>query len=473
MPSVAELLKALPPEAQQPEASREDEHPLANLGKRRVPLGRFRRLWSIGGLQIRLGVAYLAWWVRQYFQNAEQREQALLETHLASALRVLDTMVYLRGAVMKIGQMAANLPTLIPNEFVDTLAKLQFDAPPMHYSLLREHLQDELGKPPEEAFAEFETTAFAAASLGQVHRARLKSGELVAVKVQYPGIARTIRSDFRNLFAAIAPLRLSREWENLKSQLEEVRSVLELETDYEREARMLQRARGWFSEEDKTVVPRVYESHSTRRVLTMEYLEGPTTDEYLQSNPPQDEKNRYAAKIFRAFCRILYRGRMQYADPHPGNLLFLPDGRLGLVDFGCMREYNDTEWEYMRQADEALCDGSREALVGHICRGVELTDQQLQDETLMDLMVEYCRWIWEPLAHDGDYHCGAPDYAQRGAAIVAAFAKRARPSQKAVNVFIQRSFWAGWGVHYRLNSTFCPKKIVAEEIRHLGWPHRA
>jgi predicted unusual protein kinase regulating ubiquinone biosynthesis (AarF/ABC1/UbiB family) len=115
----------------------------------------------------------------------------------------------MRGAVMKIGQTLANFPDITPREFVDTLQQLHYAAPPMHWSLLREMVHDELGDDPENPFAEFDKQAFAAASLGQVPRARLKSGEEVAVKIQYPGIARAIQSDFRNFLLFLLPARVN------------------------------------------------------------------------------------------------------------------------------------------------------------------------------------------------------------------------------------------------------------------------
>jgi predicted unusual protein kinase regulating ubiquinone biosynthesis (AarF/ABC1/UbiB family) len=114
-------------------------------------------------------------------------------------------MGYMRGAVMKVGQLLANLPTLLPDQIADVLASLHFEAPPMHYGLIRETLLDELGNEPEKIFDSFDRKAFAAASLGQVHRARLKNGEDVAVKIQYPNIARTINADLRNLRTVMQP----------------------------------------------------------------------------------------------------------------------------------------------------------------------------------------------------------------------------------------------------------------------------
>ena len=167
----------------------------------------------------------------------------------------------------------------------------------MHWSLLKEMVCNELGDDPEILFASFDKRAFAAASLGQVHRARLKSGEEVAVKIQYPGIARTIREDFRHLNLFLLPARLSADWENTKDQFDDLRTRLEHETDYEREAAALEKARSLFSEDDGIVVPRVFRHHSTARVLVMERLEGMHLDEFLSTNPSQEVRNEFARKM--------------------------------------------------------------------------------------------------------------------------------------------------------------------------------
>jgi predicted unusual protein kinase regulating ubiquinone biosynthesis (AarF/ABC1/UbiB family) len=190
--------------------------PLATASLRPVPVGRWRRLRLLATLQAKVGAAYIFYWIRGWFQNADDRERTLAETHWRTALRLLDAMSYLRGAMMKVGQTLANFPDIVPRQFVETLDHLYFDAPPMHWSLLREMVGNELGAVPENIFASFETRAMAAASLGQVHRARLKTGEEVAVKVQYPGIARTIREDFRNFFFFLLPGRLGEHEEPVR-----------------------------------------------------------------------------------------------------------------------------------------------------------------------------------------------------------------------------------------------------------------
>ena len=227
----------------------------------------------------------------------------------------------------------------------------------MHFALLREQVQSELGRDPEDAFARFDTRAFAAASLGQVHHAVLETGESLAVKIQYPGIGRAIRSDFRALSALLLPLRLSRKWEHIKAQVEDVRRVVELETDYQREAETLGRARALFTEDDAVVVPRVYDQFSTRRVLTMQFLKGTHVDQFVAGGPSQQERDHFGTLILRATSRLHYTGKMLYADPSSGNFLFLPDGRLGLIDFGCVRPYNDAEWDSCRFADQCIQEG--------------------------------------------------------------------------------------------------------------------
>ncbi|HVS40298.1 MAG TPA: AarF/ABC1/UbiB kinase family protein, partial [Gemmataceae bacterium] len=407
-PNLAELLAALPT-AEDDADERLDaallQQLIDRLGRRRVPQGPLHRLGALGALQAQIFAAYAAWWVRSWFRSAERNEKALLETHLRVGVRLFSGMSYLRGAVMKIGQTLANLPGVVPEEIVDTLEQLHFQAPPMHFALLREHVRNELGGDPEEVFASFEPRAFAAASLGQVHRARLKSGEEVAVKIQYPGIATTIRSDFRNLFALMTPLRISKDWENLKAQLEDLRRVLEWETDYEKEAEFQRKARSLFREDDRIVVPRIYEQHSTRRVLTMELLGGVHVNDFLAGNPSQEQRDHFGALIVRAWDRLLFAGHVNYADLHPGNFLFMADGRLGLLDFGCVRPFSEPEWGLIRLAMRAI-DGDRDDLQRYMKRSVALAEDAAMDPEHQRLLERLIEWTWRPGRCRGPFDFG-------------------------------------------------------------------
>jgi len=470
-PAVAELLAAFPVigEAKEsPQLNAQLQELFDRLGHTRPPVGSLRRLFTLGGLQARLGGAYIAYWLRGWFKNADRRKQDLLETHLRAAFKVLDTMGYLRGAVMKLGQVLANLPTVVPDEYADLLGTLHFQAPPMHYALLREYLTDELGKDPEEVFDSFETTAFAAASLGQVHRARLKTGEPVAVKIQYPGIARTIRADFRNLFTFLFPIRWTRDWEYMRQQCEYVRQVLELETDYEREADNLRLARALMREDDGIVVPRVYPEYSTRRVLTMEYINGRNFAEFLNQNTSQETRDGFATKMVRASMRLFYAGRMFYADPNPGNFLFLDDGRLGSIDFGCICRFTDAEWESMRQAD-AVLQGTEADIARFNTIWAEMGPDEQPSPEWLRIRAAYTLWSWKPFRHEGPFDFGDARHYTEGVELLLNMMRLRDARGKPLSAFIARDTHAFQANLYRMRARVDYKTLHDEEVQAAGW----
>jgi aarF domain-containing kinase len=465
-PSVAELLAALPQEETSSSRRMTDDRlaeVFEQLALRPVPVGSIQRLWSLGGLQAKIAIAYLLYWIRGAFQNSDSRQQALADTHLKAAILMLTTMGYMRGAVMKIGQLIADFPDVVPDQLVDTLSQFHFEAPAMHYSLLREHVRNELGADPEDVFASFEDQAFAAASLGQVHRAELPTGEKVAVKIQYPGIGRTIRSDFRNLHAALAPLRFSKDWRNLSEQLDGIRQSLELETDYEIEAESLRIGRGLFHEDDGIVVPKVYHRFSSRRVLTMEYLDARTTDEFLATDPAQDLRNDFGRRIYRATTRLFTKRRMIYADPHPGNFLRFDDGRLGFVDFGAIRTINDEEWDFCHQA-VASSFGTLEDKIKTVQRGILFTDEEMRTkEDYVKVVLEGCDYMCRPFVQEGPFDFGEEKYLREGFEFLGRATRFRELRQKPVNLFLQRRTWELHGLLYRIGARFDAGQISGEE----------
>ena len=362
-------------------------------------MGSLHRLWTVGEVSTQITLAYLALWVRQWFSDSTAKKQRLVETNLRVALKLIHSLGYLRGAAAKLGQALGSLPEIIPDQIVQTLDRFHFDAPPMHFSLLREMVSNELGEDPDRLFSSFEKEPFAAASIGQVHRARLKTGEDVAVKIQYPGIARTIDSDLRNISALLFPARLSRDWEFTKAQFEEVHRMLKLEVDYVHEAENMRLAREVFHREDDIVIPSVFEKHSTARVLTMEYLQGSHLRGFLASRPSQASRNAFATKIYDAWARM-YRKGMGYADPHSGNYLFMRDGRLGLLDFGCVQRYNIEELELLGMAERLLDEPE---LLPAVLRRVGMSEKQIANRECLELMRQSCEWIVEPLRVAGPF----------------------------------------------------------------------
>lgn len=464
-PTVAELMRALPEESEALADVALREPP---AGLRAVPVGRWRRLRLLATLQARIASAYLFYWVRGWFRRADQNQRSLAETHWKSALRLLDSMGYMRGAVMKVGQTLANFPDVVPREFVQTLERLHFEAPPMHWSLLREMAHNELGDDPENVFASFDKRAFAAASLGQVHGARLKSGEEVAVKIQYPGIGRTVREDFRNFFLFLLPGRLNKDWQSTQDQCDDLRTRLERETDYSAEAAVQEKVRALFREDDGIVVPRVHPQYSTSRVLTMDRLRGVHFDEFMARNPSQEERNQFAAKLVRACYRMLYAARLTYADVHPGNFIFLNDGRLGVIDFGFMVAHPDDEWRLIEKNDRAMTTGRRGDRIAAVKEWSYITDDPADAERLR-LSEELSDWIWVARYGGGPFDFGDEAEFRRGIDLFIAMVRkrynRARPSTPA----IARHNFGVRAMLYRLKARIDVRPIAEEEVKAAGW----
>jgi len=464
---IPELLDALPADLDEgaaPEGAMAEL--LRSLAHRPVPTGRLVRLWALGTLQAKIAAGYLAYWLKSGLAGEQKKEQLKKEAHVDAAIKLLGGMGYLRGAIMKVGQALAQYPKIVPEQYVEVLSSLNFDAPPMHFSLLRELVRNELGADPEELFDDFETEAFAAASLGQVHRARLKSGEPVAVKVQYPNIARTIAADFKNMKALLAPLRGSRDWNNLVEQIEDVRKTLEIETDYTREIEYMERARTALASEDDIVIPRSYPDLSSRRVLTTQYLGGVHLLEFLERHPSRQQRDLHAAQITLLTFRLFYQARMSYADPNPGNFIFMDDGRMGLIDFGCCRIFSDDEQELMEIGLEALLHGG-DAQIRAIQKASLLTDEEAQDGKRTEAFSAILDWFWEPLRYDGEFEFD-DDYLRRGIELMSEIVSRRYVRSMPISIWNNRLFYGYRALMYRLQPRINVKRLHDSELQKAG-----
>ncbi|HXT58898.1 MAG TPA: AarF/ABC1/UbiB kinase family protein [Pirellulales bacterium] len=477
MPTVAQLMQALPEPDEAPGAPAEIAPPampeslpaaLDELSLRGAPVGRLRRMGLLATLQAKIGAAYLFYWIRGWFAGAGEKERLVAEAHWKAAARLLDSMSYLRGAVMKVGQTLANFPDIAPQPFVETLERLHFDAPPMHWSLLREMVHNELGDDPERLFAAFETRAFAAASLGQVHRATLQNGTEAAVKIQYPGIARTIRDDLRNLQLFLLPARLDKDWEYVREQFDELRIRLEQETDYEAEAAAQTKVRSLFREDEGIIVPQVYPQWSTARVLSMERIGGVHLEEFVARGPTQDERNAAATKLVRAWYRMLFAGRLQYVDFHPGNVLFLDDGRVGLLDFGMMLPMEGELWEDLRLMDRAMTTGDRDDRIAANKRWCDITDAPA-DADRLNLTEAYADWCWRPRYCGGEFDFGDEADFRRGIDLFTKMVSRRYARAKPSTPVIARSNFGWRSLLYRLKAKIDIRPIAEEEVKATGW----
>ncbi|MBT9495410.1 MAG: AarF/ABC1/UbiB kinase family protein [Paucibacter sp.] len=333
--------------------------------------GRLAR-GAIAGLAVaRAGVAHLSHRAQALARSEEQAAQARL-AHEAKLGRILFAALnQLKGTALKASQLLSLELGFLPEGMRAELAKAHYQVTPLNRALVIKLLRQEFGRGPDELFAQFEPSAFAAASLGQVHGATLVNaegeGEAVAVKLQYPGMAASIGSDMAMLRTLLQTLgRGSDTLPNaaiIERVLADIEAKLAEELDYSQEAEQLR----WFGQalagRPGLVVPQTFAHLSSKRVLTMQRLPGLHLNEWLATGPSQAERDHFGQLLFDTFMFSLFELRRLQADSHPGNYLFMADGRLGLLDFGCTKQIGPMFCEGLASAWSALlrrpCDFKR------------------------------------------------------------------------------------------------------------------
>jgi aarF domain-containing kinase len=386
-------------------------------GPKNMPTGRINRLWQMGSSHAKIFGNFLAYGLRKNFINADRQEKLRNETNLKAALTLLDSMSYLRGALMKFGQWLAT-PNLVSEEFCQVLASLQFQAPAMHYAMIRQVFWGEFGKEPNEIFANFEQEAFAAASLGQVHRARLKNGKEVAVKIQYPAIGRAIKADVSNFRLLIQPMRLHPDWQFLCRHLVDFEKMLGAEIDYEQEASFQEQIHQLFFNDPDIIIPAIHHEYSRKRVITMDYLPGQHLPDYLARKPELRERNLRGRQISQAMMRIWYQTRTIYPDIHLGNFLFMADGRLGILDFGSHRRFSEDEWFQQNINEQALLHGDTKLVNQGIVQNCFFDSLTDIEPSRHQHLKETLAWIAEPAGTVGSFDFGDQEYHKQGMALI-------------------------------------------------------
>jgi predicted unusual protein kinase regulating ubiquinone biosynthesis (AarF/ABC1/UbiB family) len=314
--------------------------------RKKLTSGRARRAIRIGGLASQVGSSYLWTRLRKQFLSDDDGRRELLDAHIKNARRIVESSKELRGAFMKLVQMLSMRRDILPDEALDVLKLTQSSVPPMDYKMIAEQVRRELGKKPEQLFANFEQRAFAAASLGQVHRARLRSGEEVAVKIQYPGVEDTVEQDLRNVKLLLQTVKaiahdVMRQKIETRSIYDELQDRLNEELDYVTEARSIATFARLLADDPETLIPRVVAELSSRRVLTMTYLDGYSLADVLAPGVDRELKDWVARKYYALVWRQILEFGIVHTDPHPGNYLVTYHPKLGILDFGSIRRFSE------------------------------------------------------------------------------------------------------------------------------------
>src|SRR5919201_3146826 len=316
------------PYEQQPEADK-------------LPTGRLARTARVGGLVAGQGLRLAGMRTANRVRTPERAAAAQSERTAALVEELVQQLGQMRGAAMKVGQMISmvefdGLPEDERDELQRSLASLRDDVPPVKFADLEKLMRQELGGPLERVFRDFDERAFAAASIGQVHRATTVDGDDVAVKIQYPGVAEAVETDLRNATLLLPLVKRLAPGLDAKALADEIRERIGEELDYELEAQNQRRVERLMRGHPFVRVPRVHTSLSTRRVLVSEYVEGERFEAVRRAD--EAARDSYGETIFRLYFGLLYRDRIALGDPHPGNYLLCPDGRVCFLDFGLLRQ---------------------------------------------------------------------------------------------------------------------------------------
>ena len=317
------------------------------------PKGQIGRGFRIGKLGLALTGSYLGYQFQNLFLSEQERPERRKSFNRKAAGQIRAELESLKGPVMKLGQILSTQFHFMPEEALSELAKLQMRAPAMHATLARAQFKASFGKFPEEVFRSFTEEPFAAASLGQVHRAVTKHGQEVAVKIQYPAIRKAIEDDFKLLRSAAFPARVTGH--ATESMIAEIEAGMLQETDYVNEGQNIDFFREQLKLIDYVRVPLVHWDLSTDRILTMSFISGePLPDFIVNTKPTQEMRNRIGVQLVELFHLQIHRLRALHADPHPGNYLIKADGTIGLVDFGCVKKFSANFIEIMRAFEQRV-----------------------------------------------------------------------------------------------------------------------
>lgn len=315
---------------------------------RDIPTSRLSRTTRVGRLAAGQAVRDLGARAGAVGRSDAERRRAAEVRALQAADQIVQVLGSMKGAAMKLGQMLSVIEIgLAPGParagFQRKLAALRDQAPTVSFAEMRRVLEADLGEPVERVFAEFDEQPVASASIGQVYRARTTDGRDVAVKVQYPGIATAVRADLKNLRLVLRMAK--RYWPGLDSGplVEEIRGRVGEELDYQREARTQREVSAAYRGHPFIVVPDAVPELCGERVLVTEYADGLPFDAITAAD--QRTRDRVGEIAYRFYCGSIYRDRQFAGDPHPGNLLLLPDGRVAFVDFGFFKRMSAIDVE--------------------------------------------------------------------------------------------------------------------------------
>ncbi len=363
---------------------------------RPIPTSRWRRAAKVGRLAATQAALQAGTRAANVARSEEAGRVALEKRQVEAAEQIVAVLGTMKGAAMKLGQVMSFLDVgLVPpeyrEEFQAKLAALRDAAPKVAFRDMKKVLEQEYGEKLDDVFETFDPVPIAAASIGQVYRARLHDGRDVAVKVQYPGVNAAVRSDLQNLGLILRLMKRMAPGLDPQALGGEIRARIEEELDYELEAANQRALARVYRGHPFIVVPDVITSLSHERVVVTEFVQGHRFEEFKSAS--QEERDRIGEIIFRFYFGSMYRHHQFSGDPHPGNCLLLDDGRMAFLDFGLFKRISPEAAEFELETQRLGHERRGAELIGHMHGGGWISDPgKYTEQTILDQFEDLVGW---------------------------------------------------------------------------------
>ena len=308
-----------------------------------------RRFMKLASMTASIATKTVSNSIKNLTADEEQKNAARSQLFQDIGIQIADTLGEMKGAVMKVGQIASQYKDIFPPEVAKAISKLQRQAPAMPFAEIKAQVEKELGKPLGKIFKHFDETPFAAASIGQVHKAILPNGEQVVVKVQYPGVDEACESDLKQVRLALRLMGVLKIDRKLQDRLfQEIQESLDNELNYQIEAQNLEVARTFHAAlDDKIIIPQVFKDYSSRHILTLSLEQGENIE--TASTWSQRTRNTLGRRLLRAMGQEIFYLKRFHCDPHPGNFAFRQDGSVVIYDYGGVKTLSNDVVHHFRQ----------------------------------------------------------------------------------------------------------------------------
>lgn len=429
-------------------------------------IGRAAKLVGTGA---KIGGNYLKFYAKKAITGSEDKETL----HNDNAHDIYESLSNLKGSALKVAQMLSMDKNILPRAYSEKFTMSQYAAPPMSSALVMKTFKSVTGKYPTEIFDNFDGKSIAAASIGQVHKAS-KGDKQYAVKIQYPGVADSIQSDLK-LVKPVANAMFGLSEKEMKKYFEEVEEKLLEETDYELELRRGTEIANSCDSLPNIYFPKYYPEFSNNKVITMDFIDGLHLKEYLLTNPSQVEKNQVAQAIWDFYEFQLHELKSIHADPHPGNFLFNENGRVGVIDFGCIKEV--PEDFYLNYFPLLIPEIQEETeIIDQLLQNIEIIfegdSQEVKDE-LTEAFLRMTKLLSRPFMEsefhftqeflDEIYHVGEEIYK------IPEVKKPTQPRGSKHALYVNRTYFGIYSMMADLNATINNGEMVWRERLKNSW----